>query len=133
MGVLPAFQQAQIACFDTNLKLYGQDCTWEKSGGDVVDTVLFNDPTKAAKFNVISGRGLSHVGYDNADVVSPYIEYRKGQFDGLFELVYNNAENQYVSTDGIRFCCKSITSFFDGQTYRIALQVAETETLIDEP
>ena len=133
MADTPAFQQAQNACFDTILKLYGQDCTWQKQGGDVVGTVLFNDPTRQDKFNVVAGRGLAHVGYENEDVTNPYIEYLKGAFEDLYEAVFNNVKNQYIVTGGKRFVCKAVTAFFDGQTYRVALAEAETDALIPEP
>ena len=132
MSAIPFFQEAQDACFRIILAWYGQDCAWKKTGGDIEGTVLFNDPTKQLRFNIISGRGLSHIGYDNADVITPYIEYPKGKYEGLWELVYENNVNQYIETGGKRFVCSNVNSFFDGQTYRIYLEEASTEELVPE-
>ena len=128
----PVFQTAQNANFDNSLILYGQCCTWLKDGGSITDKVLFNDPTQNQRFNVVSGRGLNHVGYDNADILRPYIEFRCGQFKGLFDLVYGDAPNQFVTlTDSesgitIKYVCVQIKAFFDGKTFRIGLQKAKT-------
>lgn len=122
----PVFQTVQNAAFDQILALYGQDCQWITGG--ITDNVLFNDPTQNQRFSVISGRGLNHVGYDNADIVQPYMEFRRGQFPGLVDLVYDSGPNQYVVIGGITFVCVKMTAFFDGQTYRVGLNEA-----IDEP
>ena len=124
----PVFQTAQDANFNNILALYGQDCIWN----GITGSVLFNDPTKQQRFNITSGRGLSHVGYDNADIIQSYIEYPNGQFPGLFELVYSGEVNQYIITGGKRYVCQKSTSFFDGQTYRINLQPAISDLLVPE-
>lgn len=130
MSEKAAFQESQELCFDTILDVYGQDAVWHKTGGDVTEQALFNDPTKDARFQITSGRGLSHVGYDNQPITRPYIEYRKGQFVGLYELVYEQNVNQYLTVNGTRYVCSQTESFFDGQTYRISLQVATTDEVI---
>ncbi len=131
MGAVAVFQEAQNICFDTNLKLYGQDATWVTTDGELnKDIVLFNDPTREVKLQVINGRVLNHVGYDNTDIVSPYIEYRNGQYEGLWELVYEGMINQFVETGGKLYVTKHTTSFWDGQTYRIQLQPTESSLVI---
>lgn len=129
----PLFQTSQELCFDTILDLYGQDCTWEKDAGDEVAVVLFNDPTKEQRFQVTAGRGLSHVAYDNAPIIKPYIEFRKGQFVGLWEAVFEQQNNQYLATGEKRYVASQSESFFDGQTYRIALEEATDDEIIAEP
>lgn len=121
MAVIPPFQAAQNAAFDIILKQYGQDCVWEKDSGDVTALVLYNDPTVEEKIQVVAGRGLNHVGYQNGEVVVPYIEYGATTFQGLFESVYEG-NNEYVRTGGVRYVCKKSTSFFDGQTYYLTME-----------
>lgn len=132
MADKPLFQEEEEICFDVILNQYGQDCTWEKDGGDVTDLVLFNDPTAERRFAMIAGRGLNHVGYDNAEIVVPSIEYLEGQFDGLFDLVYNQDLNQYITTGGKRYVATKSSSLFDGQTYIIGLQPATDEAVIEQ-
>ena len=131
MNDTPAFQPIQNAVFDKTIQLYGQQCTWKKTGGDVVDSVLFNDPTDALRFQIVAGRGLAHVGYNNGDVIQPYIEYREGQFSGLFELVYNKDVNQYLIIRGVKYVTIKTSTFFDGQTYKVFLNKSEIDNPID--
>ena len=127
MGLKPVFQIAQEVCFDTNLSLYGQDATWKAIGKqDSTEIVLFNDPTKAQRMQLVNGRGFSHVTYGENEIIRPYIEYRKGQFDGLFETVMDNQDIlQYIETEGVLYVCQQAMAFFDGQTYRIHLHQAD--------
>lgn len=128
MGDIPVFQTAQDIAFKMALAQYGQNATWENN--NILDNVLFNDPTKPQRFNIIGGRGLSHVGYNNGQILKAYIEYLEGQFPGLWELVYADEGHQYIITGGIRYVCIKTASEFDGQTYRIYLDTAATEPII---
>lgn len=123
------FQPAQNAVFDLCLMVFGVPCTWVNAS--VTDSVLFNVPTENQRFNVISGRGVNHVGYDNADILRPYIEFRDGQFINLGNLVYGDGNpTQYVIINGIKYVCIQLKAFFDGKTYRIGLQIATTDELL---
>lgn len=127
MGLVAVFQAAQDILFDTVERVMGQDATWKASGKqDETALVLFNDPTKSRRFQMVNGSGLSHVAYENGDVVDPYIEYRKGQFPGLFEKVTEDLDDlQYIETGGKLYVCKHLLSMYDGQTYRIQLQLSD--------
>lgn len=126
-GETPLFQQMQDACFKASERLYGQSCTWEKAGGNVTDNVLFNDPTEEEQMKLVGGRGLNHVGYNQAEIPVPTIEYRHGVFSGLWEKVMEDIDLQYINTEGKRYVCVKARSLFDGKTYIVVVQEAQQQ------
>jgi hypothetical protein len=128
----PDFQEMQDSCFDIILQLYGQPCSWTPAAGgeEMQALVLYNGPTTERQIKLTNGRGLSHVGYNNGQVEEPYIEYRDGLFEGLFQSLYDGGtEYVYLTLKDesiVKMLCICNTSaLYDGQTYRVPIQLSE--------
>ena len=95
------------AAFSTVQKVMGDDATWN----GITAKVLFNDPT-----------GKEEILQQEYDVPKPSIEYRKGTFTGLFELVEQN-KRETVEVNGMQFNTMKAERKYDGKTIIIYLSL----------
>lgn len=102
------FDSLQNTMFNTVTKTMGYDATWNL----LTARVLFKGPTEKEK--------LKDADYDPDKLE---MEYKAGDFVGLYTLLENN-EMQTVTIIGIgNFTVKSVAKKFDGKTFIARLQV----------
>lgn len=116
------FDSLQNRTFDTAGRVFGYDATWEPSDGSPAQAarVLFKDP--ADDEEILSAAYLRALSYDN--VIYPVMEYRRGEFDGLYEAVADRNNYEEVTIGGVKYEVHKIEPVFDGKTYKAHLQRA---------
>jgi hypothetical protein len=110
------FDRLQDKTFDTCLKWFGYEATW----GASTEKVLFNAPNTREE---LSGVDYAPLGY--------YMEYRAGQFAGLFELAREGTV-QAVTVNGVSYVVRSVEAVHDGKTYRAHMSLS-TDVVVDVP
>ena len=117
---MPKFDIHQRRVFSTAANLYGDPATWiPAAGGDQMTAqVLFRDPSELQGF----GRKGQHLsGLPEFEPDATIIEYKGGDFDGLFESVSKKVK-EYIHYGGKRWFVKKIIKKFDGQTLYASVQ-----------
>lgn len=97
------FDGLKQSAFDIVARSMGYDCFW----GQLSEKVLLNRPTEQEQL-------AGNISYDPRMSV---MEYRAGQFPGLFESVREH-NTEYVTVNGISYVVRDIQAAFDGDTYR---------------
>lgn len=110
------FDDLQDNVFDTVQKVMGYPCVWEPSqGGDAMTiTGLLNEPTTNEKLGFVTQ------GYDG---IESMIEYREGQFPGLWEST-RSGNDEYILGNGNRYFVHHVVKRYDGKTLIAYLQSA---------
>lgn len=92
----------------------GYDATWTPAagGGEQTARVLFNKPT-----------GKEKIDEWNFDPRQFLMEYKEGDFPGLFESVRNN-EDEFVTINSVVYAVRDVRAFFDGKIYKALLTLA---------
>jgi hypothetical protein len=105
------FDTLQNQAFDVVTNTMGYVATWQPTTGALQTAkVLYDNPDEKQTFN-------------NADFEPqvPYIEYRKGFFEGLKEAV-DNKEIVLLTVNGQLFHVLDVNTKFDGKTVVAKLQ-----------
>lgn len=107
------FDRLQRACFNVAKKTFGYlNASWQRSGGDpVFCDVLFKDPTETQKMLGVEYEPNTYI-----------MEYLRGDFPGLYELV-RNKRHQLIVIDGMRYVTKWAETTYDGKTVKIHLNI----------
>ncbi len=109
------FDGLQDTMFSTVTNTMGYDATWTPNAGGPTKTakVLYNGPTEKEK--------LFNADYDPDKVM---MEYKSGDFDGLFEEARPSTSMEEVTiTDIGVFYIRSVKKKFDGKTFEAQLEV----------
>lgn len=109
------FDLLQSTAFNVVTNTMGYDATWMRSEvltGDVTFTarVLLNNPTEDRKVLKTDFDPLTH-----------RMEYKQGDFPGLFEMVQKGRE-EVVTVNGQQYGIIHVTAKYDGKTYIAELQ-----------
>jgi hypothetical protein len=110
------FDRLQDKTFDTCTKWFGYDATW----GGQTEKVLLNAPNIREE---LSGVDYAPLGF--------YIEYRAGQFGGLYDVVRTGSV-QAITVNGVAYVVRSVEAMHDGKTYRAHMSLA-TDMIVDVP
>lgn len=100
--------------FDTIKNVFGYECSWTAidGGASYTGKVNFQNPTEVLK-NI-------GVQYDENDWM---MEYREGDFAGLFERVEKrNTPAEVVTIDSNNYYVMAVIQVHDGATYRAVLK-----------
>lgn len=116
------FDGLQNRVFDTAGRVFGYDAVWTPSGGGPAQTarVLFKDPSDSEE--ILDAAEVRALVYNN--VLQPVMEYRAGQFDGLYEAVSDRGNYEEVTINGGAYQVHKVEPVFDGRTYKAHLQRA---------
>lgn len=109
------FDALQDSMFGTVTSTMGYDATWTPRAGGPAQTakVLYNGPTEKEK--------LFSADYDPDKLK---MEYKIGDFTGLFEAAQPNTAMEEISIAGIGdFYIKSISRKWDGKTFEAQLEL----------
>jgi hypothetical protein len=111
------FDQLQDNAFDLVSSTIGYSATWLPKAGGPSKTarVLYNDPSEKQE--------SANVSYE---VEAPFIEWKKGDFEGLAEATQiNNMEVLDVTVKGVvvRMIVKALKKLFDGGTYKAYVEI----------
>lgn len=111
------FDGLQNKTFNLTATVFGYYAIWAPSdGSDSVEArVHFKDPTEA--------EGVSEVEYPKP---MPTMEYKEGDFPGLYQAVQVDRKDEYVTIDGTEYYVENIALKYDGKTYRADLQVKDS-------
>jgi hypothetical protein len=107
------FDSLQKTMFDTVTNTMGYDAVWvPKAGGEhKTAKVLYNGPTEKERFFLAD--------YDPDKLM---MEYKDGDFPGLFESARSSKAPEVVQIDGIgEFVVRSVKKKWDGKTYEVQL------------
>lgn len=107
------FQALQTTAFGIVQKVMGFAAVWEPSSGGAPyeARVLFENPTDL--------QALAGVDYAPQEWK---MEYKQGDFPGLFELVRARATEEVVEIDSIQYVVMDCALKYDGQTYICNIQ-----------
>jgi len=109
------FDTALSVAFDTTTTLMGYDAEWYPADGPMQTArVHYKDPSSLQK--------IGDMNYDPGDGI---MEYKKGDFEGLIELVAQNKPEVIKITIGgtkIEFRTLKDKKLFDGKTLQVKLQ-----------
>lgn len=95
--------------FDRSASLFGVPASWTDQGEVKTAQVLFNTPTEQVD--------ILEAMFDDSNT---YIEYKDGDFTGLYEAV-RTGETQTINVDGNEWLTRQATKDFDGKTFKIRL------------
>ena len=109
------FDGLQSLAVDTVLNTMGYVATWKREGHpEVSGTVLLNRPTQKDE--------VSDLDYD---AISPKMEYKEGEFLGLFDYVRGNNDPAEIWIGGYQHFAFKAERKFDGKTVIIHLTPGE--------
>ena len=108
------FDLLESTMMDVITNQFGYSASWSPStGGDVkFAKVLFGDPTKAAFVQAAAFDGDTN----------PFMEYKKGDLDGLVEAVRDTKKKETVIIDSKQYRCRMVKKKYDGDTIIITLE-----------
>lgn len=116
------FDLLESTMFDVVTSQMGYDASWTPSTGLPVLTgrVLFGSPSN--KHKIILGDAIG------AEYLPEkwFMEYKKGVFDGLKQLVDDN-NDETVVINGTQFFVRQVATKYDGDTYVALLAPITTE------
>ncbi len=105
------FDHLQDTAFNLVTKTMGYAASWTDGQALTQNAnVLLNDPTKTATILDQPFNPKMHL-----------MEYKQGDFKGLFELV-NSGKEHIVTINGMNYGVLDVNSKFDGKTYVATLQ-----------
>lgn len=108
------FDSLQSSAVDTVLNTMGYVATWKRDGQpDVLGKVLLNRPTQKDT--------ISDIDYD---AISPRMEYKEGEFLGLFDFVRGNNTAE-IWVGGYKHFAFKAERKYDGKTVIVHLTPGE--------
>lgn len=109
------FDLLQNLVFNVPAALFGEPATWTPgAGGDQMSAqVFFKDPSELVGF----ARKGQHIKMPEFEPGVPLIEYKAGDFPGLFESVSNKKVKEYVFVNAQRYYITKVVQKFDGKIY----------------
>lgn len=100
------FDKLQDRMFDKVTSLFGYEASWGENTG----RALLKEPTEKDMINGVSFTPFHRI-----------MEWRSGEFDGLFEAIREAATVIEVTIDGNNYYVAEAAAKYDGKTYRAVI------------
>jgi hypothetical protein len=109
------FDGLSDTAFDVTLATFGYDASWvpsaEPEATPLTARVHFKDPSQTEELR----------GVDFAPL-SPFIEYRKPSFPGLYEAIREQNGGEVITVNGNAYNARHIEATHDGRVFKVYLE-----------
>lgn len=117
------FDSLQNLVFNVPAALFGEPATWTPSvgGAQLSAQVFFKDPSELNGF----ARKGQHTSLPEFEPGVPLIEYKSGDFPGLFESV-SSKNKEYILLNDKRYFITKVVKKFDGKIFYASAIIPKT-------